>query len=186
MTSSVPDGPAHVTIASGEPRWSDFSGLLQRGVFCPLAARCSVLDFLTGQVGIDQAYVRDRIATVFLDGSVLDDLAAASLRPGSTLTLSAAMPGLVGASLRKGGFYSAMRSEISWKVDANAPEQGAAPPDTIRLKLFNTVLREIGPTVLRRGVLIDRLEATSAVGAWCEDVSDAPGGTWVSLKVALR
>ena len=175
-----------MTISSREPRWSDFSGLLQRGVFCPIAARCPVGDFLTGQLGIDPAYIRDRIATVFLDGSVVDDLTTAIVRPGSTLTLSAAMPGLVGATLRRGGFYSAMRSEISWKGDDDARQPLDGPPGTIRLKLFNSVMREIGPTLLQRGVLVDRREAASVAGAQGTDVTDAPGGTWVSLRVAPR
>ncbi len=174
-------------------RWGDFSGLLQRGVFCPIAARCSVGDFLTGQLGIDPDYVRDRIATVFLDGSVVDDLAAATVWPGSTLTLSAAMPGLVGATLRRSGFYAAMRSEISWKLEGGAVSEGRegdAPPGTVRLKLFNTVLREIGPALLRRGVMVDRVEATATLRAWCSDAGDAsgdatddPGARWVSLRV---
>jgi hypothetical protein len=187
MTASASIEPVHLTIASETVRWDDFSGLLQRGVFCQLATRCSVQDFLTGQLGIDPDYVRDRIATVFVDGSVVDDLQTATLRPGSTLTLSAAMPGLVGATLRKGGFYSAMRSEISWKADDDARQRLDGPPDTIRLKLFNTVLREIGPALLRRGVLVDRGEAMGALRAWCSDVNDdAPEGKWVSLHVASR
>jgi len=186
MTTRAWNEPLHGTIASETARWDDFSTLLQRGVFCSLVARCSVQDFLTGQLGINPAYVRDRIATVFLDGSVVDDLATATLQPGSTLTLSAAMPGLVGATLRKGGFYSAMRSEISWKADDTVRQRLDGPPDTIRLKLFNTVLREIGPTLLVRGVLVDRREAIGAVGAWCSDVNDAPEGKWVSLQVASR
>jgi hypothetical protein len=186
MTTRASNGPLHGTIASETARWDDFSMLLQRGVFCPLATRCSVQDFLTGQLGIDPNYVRDRIATVFVDGSVVDDLETATLRPGSTLTLSAAMPGLVGATLRKGGFYSAMRSEISWKADDDARQRLDGPPNTIRLKLFNTVLREIGPTVLRRGVLVDRQEATGGLETWCGDVNDAPEGRWVSLQVVSR
>ncbi len=179
-----------MTITSGEPRWSDFSGLLQRGVFCPIAARCPVGDFLTGQLGIDPAYIRDRIATVFLDGSVVDDLTAAIVGPGSTLTLSAAMPGMVGATLRRGGFYSVMRSEISWKAGDGAVPEGRdeadGPPGTVRLKLFNTVLREIGPALLQRGVMVDRCEATATLRAWCADDRDAvddPEARWVSLRV---
>lgn len=171
-------------IASETARWDEFSTLLQRGVFYPLAARSSVQDFLTRQLGIDPDYIRDRIATVFVDGSVVDDLETATLRPGSTLTLSAAMPGLVGATLRKGGFYSAMRSEISWKGDDDTRQQLDGPPNTIRLKLFNTVLREIGPTLLRRGVLVDRQEAMGALAAWCSDVNDTPEGRWISIRVA--
>jgi hypothetical protein len=186
MTNRPSSEPAQVTIASEAARWDDLSQLLQRGVFCPLTVRCSVADFLTGQLGIDPDYVRDRIATVFVDGAVVDDLAVATLRPGSTLTLSAAMPGLVGATLRKGGFYSAMRSEISWKGDDDARQPLDGPPGTIRLKLFNSVMREIGPTLLQRGVLVDRREAASVAGAQGTDVTDAPGGTWVSLRVAPR
>jgi hypothetical protein len=184
MMTNASNEPGHVTIASETPYWAEFSRLLQRGVFCPIAARCSVQDYLTGQLDIDPDYVRDRIATVFVDGSVVDDLETTSLRPGSTLTLSAAMPGLVGASLRKGGFYAAMRSEISWKADDDAPQRLDGPPDTIRLKLFNTVLREIGPALLRRGVLVDRGEAVGALTGWCSDVNDVPEGRWVSLQVA--
>jgi len=186
MTTSARNEPVHMTIARETAQWDTFSTLLQRGVFCPLAARCSVQDYLTRQLGIDPDYVRDRIATVFVDGSVVDDLDVATLRPGSTLTLSAAMPGLVGAALRKGGFYSAMRSQISWKADDDAPRQLDGPPDTIRLKLFNTVLRDIGPTLLRHGVLIDRQDALGALRAWCSDVNDDPEGRWVSVRAASR
>ena len=173
----------HVTITSGEPRWTDFSGLLQRGVFCPLMETCSVGDFLTEQLGFDPGYIRDRIATVFVDGWVVDDLATATIRPGSTLTLSAAMPGLVGATLRRGGYYSAMRSEISWKAVDDRQDGRDAPPATIRLKLFNTVLRDIGPTVLGRGVLIDRTEAMGVIGRWCSPAGDAPDARWIALRV---
>jgi hypothetical protein len=186
MTTNASNEPVHLTIASETARWQDLGTLLQRGVFCPLAARCSVQEYLTGQLGIDPDYVRDQIATVFVDGSVVDDLETTTLQPGSTLTLSAAMPGLVGATLRKGGFYSAMRSEISWKAGDDEPRRLDGPQDTIRLKLFNTVMRDIGPALLRRGVLVNRQEAVSALGAWCNDVNDAPEGAWVSVEVVAR
>jgi hypothetical protein len=96
MTTSASNEPGHVTIASETPYWAEFSRLLQRGVFCPIAARCSVQDYLTRQLGIDPDYVRDRIATVFVDGSVVDDLETTTLRPGSALTLSAASTPLCG------------------------------------------------------------------------------------------
>jgi hypothetical protein len=184
--TTTSDGPAHETIAPGTPGWDAISSLLQRGVFCPLAARCSVQEFLTDQLGIDPGYVRDRIATVFVNGSVVDDLEATTLRPGSTLTLSAAMPGLVGATLRKGGFYSAMRSQISWKAEEDTPLPLDAPPGTIRVKLFNTVLRDIGPALVERGVLISREDAAIALQAWCTDPDDGPDGRWMSLRVASR
>ena len=184
MATTTMNAAAQVTIASGTARRDGFSALLQGGVFCPLATRCSVQDFLTGQLEIDPDYVRDRIATVFVDGSVVDDLEAATLRPGSTLTLSAAMPGLVGATLRKGGFYSAMRSEISWKADDETRLPLDGPPGTIRLKLFNTVLRDIGPVLFQRGVLVARQAALDALGSSCFDAIDIPDGRWIHLQVA--
>jgi hypothetical protein len=97
------------------------------------------------------------------------------------------MPGLVGATLRRGGFYSAMRSEISWKAGDGERDEGDGPPGTVRLKLFNTVLREIGPALLQRGVMVDRCEATATLRAWCaddvDDATDDPEARWVSLRV---
>ena len=49
-----------------------------------------------------------------LDGKPVDDIGAALVQDGSTLALSAAMPGLVGATLRRGGAYSSFRSAITY------------------------------------------------------------------------
>lgn len=185
-TTNASNEPVRLKIASETARWPDLSTLLQRGVFCPLATCCSVQEYLTEQLGIDPDYVRDQIATVFVDGSVVDDLDVTTLQPGSTLTLSAAMPGLVGATLRRGGFYSAMRSEISWKAGDAGMRHVPGPENTIRLKLFNSVMRDIGPSLLRRGILVDRGDAVSALGTWCRELADIHEGEWISVEVTDR
>lgn len=112
---------------------------------------CSIKTLLCRQLGLSPEYVEKRIQTIFLDGRSVDDLNSAVVEDGSTLALSAAMPGLAGATLRKGGYYAPMRSQISYReVTTSKPlEEG-----TILLKLFNLPLKELGPTFLKRGVWI--------------------------------
>ncbi len=131
---------------------SRFFEILQSGFMVKAHTGCSVRTFLCGQLGISPEYVAERISTIFLDGKPLDDLDAAIIRDGSRLSLSAAMPGLVGATMRRGGFYASMRGSITYK------ESGSFCPDregTVYLKLFNLVMEELGPHFLKRGIFIE-------------------------------
>ena len=67
------------------------------------------------------------------------------------------MPGLVGATMRRGGFYAALRQGISHGVDSVT---AAGECGTIRLKLFNLLLAELGPLVLARGLILESGELT--------------------------
>lgn len=106
---------------------------------------------LCEQLGLGPEYVERRIKTLLLDGKPVDDINSAIIRDGSTLALSAAMPGLAGAVLRRGGYYASMRSTISHReeTEAERPHDG-----TVSLKLFNILLKEIGPTLLQKGIWI--------------------------------
>jgi hypothetical protein len=115
----------------------------------------SVEDFLNRQLGIPSDYLKERVQTVFLDGRALDDFSAALVTDGATIALSAAMPGLAGAVLRRGGFYGAMRRSITHDTRAAWPADEAV---TATVKLFNLVAREIGPGLLQKGV---RLQASA-------------------------
>ncbi len=90
-----------------------FKALLQRGVGIPDGSGASVREFLQGTLGIDAAYVEEKLQTVFLDGHPVDDFDRAVVRPGAVLALSGAMPGLAGATMRRGGFYARMREGIT-------------------------------------------------------------------------
>jgi len=57
--------------------------------------------------------VKHDIKVLFLDYSPVDDLDAAIIKDGAILALSAAMPGLVGAAMRKDGL-SWMRTSITY------------------------------------------------------------------------
>jgi hypothetical protein len=149
--------------------WRELNDALQRGVWVGATTPTSLSAFLTVQLGLGWDYVRDRVETVFLDGMVVDDLEHSVVRDGSTVTLSAAMPGLVGATLRRDGFYKAMRAEISWSARADGESTVAPAPGLVRVKLFNLILREVGPQLLSRGVLLDREAAENVAGHVASD-----------------
>ena len=131
--------------------WRFFS-LLRRGmlVSAPLPAKLQRL--LQEALEIPQAYVNERIQTVFLNGRAVDDIRVAMVTDGDVVTLSAAMPGLVGATLRKGGQLSRLRSSLSHHPLSADIE--AILPGVIMVKLFNLVCAELGPAFLHRGVVL--------------------------------
>jgi hypothetical protein len=134
----------------------------------------TVEDFLVKTAGIPPAYLKERVQTVFLDGRALDDFNTARVTDGATLALSAAMPGLAGAVLRRGGVYAAMRRQIS--QDGTFATAGAGDI-FITLKLFNMIAAELGPEFLRRGILIP--------GARLRDFVDRQGRwAWAGCRSA--
>ena len=155
----------------------------QQGLWVRAAAGASVRSFLEDGLGVDPEYVRSRITTVFLDGSVVDDLEAAHLHEGARLALSAAMPGLVGATLRKGGYYAAMRAAITLGPEREAGA-GGAPVVPVQVKLFNLLIEELGPVLLAHGIGLPRAEAVAALGDRAARLPVGPHGVW--LRVAAR
>jgi len=159
-----------------------FTALLQRGVALRLPGPCSVLAFLVEHLGLTPEYVAQRITTVFLDGQVVDLLERAMLREGSRLALSGAMPGLVGATLRRGGAYAAMRSEITRAAEDDV-DPGKGATIVVLVKLFNLLVQEIGPALLERGVLLERDELDAlAVALPAHEAADG----LVELRVRFR
>ena len=132
-----------------------FFPLFQKGVAIPVVVGCSLKSLLVDQLAIPSDYVTDRITTIFFNNSPVDDLERTVIQDGSRVTLSAAMPGLVGATMRRGGFYAALRQGISHAVDS---VKTADASGSVRLKLFNLLLAELAPTILARGVLLERDE----------------------------
>ena len=118
---------------------------------------CSVKDLLCRQFRLDESYVDRRITTIFLDGKPVDAIGAARIREGSTLALSAAMPGLAGAILRRGSALSPLRENIT----REGGEKSVVPErdGVITVKLFNLLAPELAPGFLRRGVLLPAAEA---------------------------
>ena len=132
-----------------------FFPLFQKGVTIPAIVGCTLKSLLVDQLAIPADYVTDRITTIFFNNSPVDDLGRTVIQDGSRVTLSAAMPGLVGATMRRGGFYAALREGISHAADSGKTTDASG---TVRLKLFNLLLGELGPTILARGVILEQDE----------------------------
>ena len=125
--------------------------ILEHGVGIETLVNVSVSDLLYDGLGLSDDDVQS-VQTVFLDCKPVDDLHAALVKDNSTVALSAAMPGLMGATMRRGGTYASLRSSISHAADVN----GAPPPapGRITLKLFNHMLNRLASRFLERGVLV--------------------------------
>jgi hypothetical protein len=134
--------------------------LLQQGVQMEIENGCRLEDLLCRQWGLDRDYVYGRISTLFLDGRPVDDIESARVRDGAVLALSCAMPGLIGATMRRGGVLAGFRSSISHREAQQKADAGAQ--GTITVKLFNMLTRELGPHLLARGIIAPR-KALSAL-----------------------
>lgn len=138
---------SRVVFSNAAP--DSFEILLQGGVYVPVQGVCTLREFLCEQMEVCGEYAKERIQTIFLNGSVVDDFDATIIREDSRLALSAAMPGLVGATMRRGGYYAAMRQGITYH-----PRDLTLHQDSflVELRLYNFIARELAELFLTRGV----------------------------------
>lgn len=133
-------------------RLSRFFPLFGEGIRIEGPGGASLSEFLAQAAGFDPDYLALRVQTVFLNGHPVDDLSRAEVREGDRIALSAALPGLAGAVLRRGSALAAMRRAITWK-EAEGGKEGAGLI-AATLLLYNLVASERGPDLLARGVRI--------------------------------
>jgi hypothetical protein len=146
-----------------------FFPLFQQGVIITTQVGVNIQDLLSLQLEILPEYVENRIQTIFLDGEAVDDLGEAVVRDGSTVALSAAMPGLVGATLRRGGAFASLRQSITFSQGGEAIPQKKG---RIVLKLFNLLVSELGPPLLAQGVWLKGGELNRFLGGLTKDFWD--------------
>jgi hypothetical protein len=147
--------PTNLLLTIKSARIRDFFPLLQQGFDVPALLGSTLANLLETQWQLTADYVTKRIATIFLEGHPVDDLTTAIIRENSVVALSGAMPGLVGATMRRDGFYANLRNSITYReIIPDTPARVAR----IRVKIFNILLPELGPDFLRRGVILGRIE----------------------------
>ena len=129
-----------------------FSSILQAGFRVNVHTGVSIRDLLCDQFHVNPEYVKDRIRTAFLNGKPVDDFSTAIIERDDTLALSAAMPGLVGATFRKGGILAALRGTITHQREESVVGDRAG---AVTIKLFNLLPKEIGLTFLTGGIIVD-------------------------------
>jgi len=164
-----------LTFAVEAPLVARFFLLLQQGVMIRRRVGCPVDSFLRQELGAGPGTV-EMIQSVMLDGKPVDDIGAAVVRDGSTLALSAAMPGVVGATMRRGGAYASMRSTITYHETGKT---GAAGEGWVTIKLFNLLMAELGPSLLQGEVLV-------AASALLDLLSELPEDFWRGCRSISR
>jgi len=128
-----------------------FMRLLEEGVILQVPEGVSVREALVTHFALDPLYVENRVRTLFLNGKPVDDLDNTRVSNGSVLALSAAMPGLVGATMRRGGYYSAMRQRID---SITQPPETEKASGRVTFKLFNMVAQDLREALFQGGVRI--------------------------------
>ena len=128
-----------------------FFKLLRSGFSADITVGCSLEHLLCSQMDIAVDYLKKRVQIVFLNNSPVDDLASAAVSDGAVISLSAAMPGLNGVMMRRGGPLAEMRRSISHAEVAVCDQP---LPGRITLKLFNLIAKELGPQFLARGIFV--------------------------------
>ena len=132
-----------------------FELLFQHGVGVKCRTGITVEQLLIDDLGIEKNYLEEKLNTVFLDGSPVDDIGTALIRNGTVLALSSSMPGLAGATLRRKGIFSEMRRSITY--DGQSLEAPPVKKGSITIKLFNVLARDLGPVLMTHGILIEAL-----------------------------
>lgn len=137
----------HLDIIIRHAAMPRFTTLLQTGIGLKSFAGSSIGEFLTSLPELDVEYLSERVQTIFIDGSAVDDLEKRFTGPTHVVALSAAMPGLAGAIFRRNSLYAALRSVAKDRKKSYQEEREI----DIRLKLFNMIALEKGPALLQQG-----------------------------------
>lgn len=126
---------------------------LQGGFYILTSDGISLQSFLISSCNIPETYIKEKVKTVFHNSNPVDDPECTRLHGDSVIAISGAMPGLVGAMMRMGSPYAAMRESITEKGD-DTSETGQ--PVYVKLKLFNIILQDLGGKFRSAGVILDR------------------------------
>jgi hypothetical protein len=141
----------HIRLQVKKGKIDIFFKLLNHGFRVKVSVGCSIRELLCGEFGLEKDYLDHRIKTIFLNGKAVDNVDSIFVYDNAVLALSAAMPGLVGATMRKDGYYASMRNQISY---AQSKQHGENVSGMVTLKLFNMVAVELGALFLKAGIWI--------------------------------
>ncbi|MBV5318970.1 MAG: hypothetical protein JZU50_14330 [Desulfobulbaceae bacterium] len=123
-----------------------FASLLQHGMLVGVDRPVAVLPLLLTLPGFTAEYIEKTVQTIFINGVAADSFDQL-LPAGSTLALSAAMPGLAGAIFRRQGLHGTLRSQPEAKVAIPQSASGF-----ITLKLFNSIATDRIRDLLPHGI----------------------------------
>lgn len=145
------NAPADLVLHMDTRAAQEWISLLRGGFSLRVDGPMSVRAFLAGPLDLEEGYVKDRVATVFLNGRPVDDMDEALVCAGDSLALAGSMPGITGITMRRDSPVAAMRSQITSRGREGCPEEAGR----VTVRLFNNVAEEAGPDLLARGVELE-------------------------------
>lgn len=143
-----PEAYPQLTLTLTPETLTGFASLFQHGILYPVSQPVPLVPFLLALPGFTGDYIEKTVQTIFIDGIAADSLDR-DLTAGSTLALSAAMPGLAGAIFRRQGIHGSLRSQPQ-----EQKKSGGAAAGLITLKLFNSIATDRIQDLLTAGVLV--------------------------------
>jgi hypothetical protein len=177
-----------IKISSGPGILPHFYPIFQSGFRFHCYVGKSIEDLLLRQLSLDRSFIEEKVNTIFLDGKCVDDISSAILKEGSIAAFSSALPGLAGATLRRGGAYACLRNSITHRKNdrPDAPREGF-----ITVKLFNLLMGRLGKVFIEKGVVLDRSAAAdlfkrSNEDFWRQVDMIEVGGILLSRDMMLR
>lgn len=142
----------NIRLSLSENLAPKFFQLLSMGFHLSIHEKMTLKDLLCDRLGVKPDYLKERIQTIFLNGKAVDNEGDLKVQPGDVLALSAAMPGLAGAMMRKQGRYAPMRKKISH--ESSDAQELPEPAGEVAIKLFNIIAHELGPVLFEQGVVV--------------------------------
>jgi hypothetical protein len=150
----------NISLVIDAPLAKELYVLLQTGFTVKCLVGASIENLFYDQLKLNPQLVEEKISTIFLSGKPVDDIATATVQDGSTLALSGAMPGLVGATLRRKSPLASFRQSISAQQTSKNLKKTEG---YIQIKLFNILLKELGLFFLEMGIYVPRAMFTSFI-----------------------
>ncbi len=173
------------TVCRIELEGGDVLGALfpwfQSGVWIRLPEEMTIGSLLVDRWGLSEEFIEKTVGTVFLNGVPVDDVQSERLCDGDVLALSGPMPGLAGAILRKNSPLAGLRQCRRTPFHEDFPKTSEMP--RVQIKLFNRLIEDLGPLLLRHGILLDHEQALQCLGAWKNSARAKPTMVRVDKEV---
>lgn len=193
MPTSAPPAPA-LSVRCAPTALLALTPILREGVDVSVRPGRTLRQSMTEDLGLCPECVEERIQTVFLDGSPVDDIDNDHATHGCTLALAGALPGVAGIAMRRGSPVGVFREGISHDAGHGQGQDGCGAGGTLglTLKLFNSVALECLGPVLEQGVLVraarllELLESDPEVLAGAQFTLDGAALDRQGLLAALR
>uniref|UniRef100_A0A832A0B4 MoaD/ThiS family protein n=1 Tax=Desulfacinum infernum TaxID=35837 RepID=A0A832A0B4_9BACT len=136
----------------------------QSGLWILVPSGTTVAKLLAETWRLSPEKIHRDVGTVFRNGIPVDCLEATDVSDGDVLALSGPMPGLAGAILRKNSPLAGLRH--SARAVSSAASAAGQTLHRIQVKLFNRLIEDVGPVLLKGGIELERAAALQCLRDW--------------------